>query len=70
MTLSSVKYYYNLKYLFFYEHTVMYSCDHYSSLQCHMIHQKSFKYDDLLLKKQLIIISVEVSRAALYLWGN
>ncbi len=27
---------------------------HYSSLQCHMILQKSFKYADLLLKKHFL----------------
>ncbi len=44
---------------------VIYSCDtmlnyqhHYSSLQCHMILQKSFKYADLLLKKHLWLLSM------------
>jgi len=30
---------------------------HYSSLQCHMILQKSFKYVDLPLKKQFLLLS-------------
>ncbi len=38
---------------------------HYSSSQCHMILQKSFKYDDFLLKKcHIIIINAENSCAA------
>ncbi len=44
---------------------VIYSCDtmlnyqhHYSSLKCHMILQKSFKYADLLLKKHLWLLSM------------
>jgi len=31
---------------------------HYSSLQCHMILQKSFQYADLLLKKDFSLLSV------------
>jgi len=31
---------------------------HYSSLQCRMILQKSFKYDDLMLKKHLLLLSI------------
>ncbi len=41
----------------------IYSCDanqnfqhHYSSLQCHMILQKSFRYADLMLKKQHLLL--------------
>ncbi len=44
----------------------IYSCDAkmnlrhiYSSLQCHVILQKSFSYADLLLNKHLLILSVE-----------
>ncbi len=33
---------------------VIYCCHHYSSLQCHMILQKSFYYDDLLLNIHFI----------------
>jgi len=29
---------------------------HYSSLQCHMILQKSLEYDDLMLKKHLLLL--------------
>ncbi len=43
----------------------IYSCDaklnfqhHYSSLQCHMILQKSFQYADLQLKKHLLLLSM------------
>ncbi len=38
----------------------MYSCyaDHYSSLQCHMILQKSFSYADLVLNKHVLLLSM------------
>ncbi len=43
----------------------MYSCDgkaefqqSFSSLQSHMILKKSFKYSDLLLKKQFLLLSM------------
>ncbi len=43
---------------------VIYFCDaqlyfqhHYSSLQCHMILQKSFWYSDLLRKKHFLLLS-------------
>jgi len=35
---------------------------HYSSLQCHMILQKSFEYDDLLLKKYFFMLKTCVLR--------
>ncbi len=34
---------------------------HYSSLQCHVILQKSFYYADLLLKKHLLLLSLLAS---------
>ncbi len=42
----------------------IYSCDgelnfqHHYSLRCHMIHQKSFYYADLMLKKHLLLLSM------------
>ncbi len=45
----------------------MYSCDaalyfqhHYSSLQCHMIRQKSFSYADLLLMKHFLLLKKKI----------
>ncbi len=38
----------------------------YSSLQCHMILQKSFYYADLVLKNFFIIISVEINFSGNY----
>ncbi len=57
---------------------LFYSCDaklNYSSLQCHMILQKSFKYTDLMQETFIIIIIIiimnaEKSFAASYFYGN
>ncbi len=59
------EYYYNLKKQFSVRiyFKIIYSCDaklnfqhHYSSLQCHMILQKSFLYADLVIKKHLLLL--------------
>ncbi len=59
------EYYYNLKKQFSVRiyFKIIYSCDaklnfqhHYSSLQCHMILQKSFIYADLVIKKHLLLL--------------
>ncbi len=39
-------------------HQSIFFSSHYSSLQCHTILQKSFKYADLLLKKHFLILSM------------
>ncbi len=36
----------------------IYSSSHYSSLQCHVILQKSFWYADLLVKKHFLLLSM------------
>ncbi len=36
----------------------------YSSFQCHMILQKSFKYADLIIQKNIVIINFENSCAS------
>jgi len=53
---KTVVFYFNIMYLFLW--SKLNFTHHYSSLQCHMILQKSFWYDDLMLKKHFSLLSM------------
>ncbi len=51
-----MKYYYTFFFIIIPAMTKLNFQHHYSSLQCHMILQKSFKYADLVPKKHLLLL--------------
>ncbi len=60
---SNIKYYYKVTFLLNILYNVIYFCDaklyfqhHYSSLQCHMILQKSFHDDNLAPRKHFFYV--------------